>query len=159
MAWTQVYDPVGGAVVSALLAAIPLFSLFYMLAVRRAKGHYAALVAVALSFILAVAVWGMPFGTAVGALTYGVAFGLFPIIWIVVTAVWVYNMTVESGEFEFIKESLARLTDDRRLQAIFIAFAFGSFLEGTAGFGTPVAITAAMLAGLGFRPLYAPASV
>lgn len=155
MAWTQVYDPVGGAVVSALLAAIPLFSLFYMLAVRRAKGHYAALVAVALSFILAVAVWGMPFGTAVGALTYGVAFGLFPIIWIVVTAVWVYNMTVESGEFEFIKESLARLTDDRRLQAIFIAFAFGSFLEGTAGFGTPVAITAAMLAGLGFRPLYA----
>ncbi|WP_417038552.1 L-lactate permease, partial [Desulfovibrio legallii] len=155
MAWTQVYDPVGGAVVSALLAAIPLFSLFYMLAVRRAKGHYASLVAVALSFILAVAVWGMPFGTAVGALSYGVAFGLFPIIWIVVTAVWVYNMTVESGEFEYIKESLARLTDDRRLQAIFIAFAFGSFLEGTAGFGTPVAITAAMLAGLGFRPLYA----
>ncbi len=155
MAWTQVYDPVGGAVVSALLAGIPLISLFYMLAVRRAKGHYAAVLAVALSFILAVAVWGMPFGTALGALSYGAAFGLFPIIWIVITAVWVYNVTVESGEFEYIKESLARLTDDRRLQAIFIAFAFGSFIEGTAGFGTPVAITAAMLVGLGFRPLYA----
>ena len=155
MAWTQVYDPVGGAVVSALLAGIPLISLFYMLAVRRAKGHYAAALAVTLSFILAVAVWGMPFGTALGALSYGAAFGLFPIVWIVITAVWVYNMTVESGEFEYIKESLARLTDDRRLQAIFIAFAFGSFIEGTAGFGTPVAITAAMLVGLGFRPLYA----
>ena len=155
MAWTQVYDPVGGAVVSALLAGIPLISLFYMLAVRRAKGHYAAVLAVALSFVLAVAVWGMPIGTALGALSYGAAFGLFPIIWIVITAVWVYNMTVESGEFEYIKESLARLTDDRRLQAIFIAFAFGSFIEGTAGFGTPVAITAAMLVGLGFRPLYA----
>ena len=155
MAWTQVYDPVGGAVVSALLAGIPLISLFYMLAVRRAKGHYAAALAVILSFALAVAVWGMPFGTALGALSYGAAFGLFPIIWIVITAVWVYNMTVESGEFEYIKESLARLTDDRRLQAIFIAFAFGSFIEGTAGFGTPVAITAAMLVGLGFRPLYA----
>ena len=155
MAWTQVYDPVGGAVVSALLAGIPLISLFYMLAVRRAKGHYAAALAVTLSFVLAVAVWGMPFGTALGALSYGAAFGLFPIVWIVITAVWVYNMTVESGEFEYIKESLARLTDDRRLQAIFIAFAFGSFIEGTAGFGTPVAITAAMLVGLGFRPLYA----
>ena len=131
MAWTQVYDPVGGAVVSALLAGIPLISLFYMLAVRRAKGHYAAVLAVALSFILAVAVWGMPVGTALGAFTYGAAFGLFPIIWIVITAVWVYNMTVESGEFEYIKESLARLTDDRRLQAIFIAFAFGSFIEGS----------------------------
>ena len=128
MAWTQVYDPVGGAVVSALLAGIPLISLFYMLAVRRAKGHYAAVLAVALSFVLAVAVWGMPIGTALGALSYGAAFGLFPIIWIVITAVWVYNMTVESGEFEYIKESLASLTDDRRLQAIFIASAFGSFI-------------------------------
>ena len=122
MMWTQVYNPTGNAVLSALLAAIPLFALFYMLAVRRSKGHYAAAVAVVLSAI---------------------------------TAVWVYNMTVESGEFEYLKQSLANLTDDRRLQAIFIAFAFGAFLEGTAGFGTPVAITAAMLVGLGFKPLYA----
>ena len=115
MAWTQVYDPVGGAVLSALVAGIPLISLFYMLAVRRSKGHYAAAVAVILSLILAVAVWGMPAGTAFSALVFGSAFGIFPIVWIVITAVWVYNMTVESGEFEYIKESLARLTDDRRL--------------------------------------------
>ena len=92
---------------------------------------------------------------AISSTLNGAAFGLFPIVWIVITAVWVYNMTVESGEFEIIKDSLARLTDDRRLQALFIAFAFGAFLEGTAGFGTPVAITAAMLAGIGFNPLYA----
>ena len=155
MAWTQVYDPAGGALLSALCAAVPLIALFYMLAVRRAKGHHAAGAAVVLSFALAVLVWGMPATTAFSSFLYGAAFGLFPIVWIVVTAVWVYNMTVESGEFEYIKQSLARLTDDRRLQAIFIAFAFGSFIEGTAGFGTPVAITAAMLVGLGFKPLYA----
>ncbi len=153
--WTQVYNPTGNAVFSALLAAIPLFALFYMLAVRRSKGHYAAAVAVVLSAILSVFVWGMPMGTAASSFLYGAAFGLFPIVWIVVMAVWVYNMTVESGEFEYLKQSLANLTDDRRLQAIFIAFAFGAFLEGTAGFGTPVAITAAMLVGLGFKPLYA----
>ena len=142
MAWTQIYNPAGGALLSALLAGIPLFALFYMLAVRRAKGHYAAATAVILSFLLAVLVWGMPVGTAFSSLIYGAAFGLFPIIWIVITAVWVYNMTVESGEFEHIKQSLARLTDDRRLQAIFIAFAFGSFIEGTAGFTAPVAFGA-----------------
>ncbi len=155
MAWTQVYDPAGSALLSALLAGIPLIVLFYMLAIRRSKGHHAAIVAVILSFALAIFVWQMPAATAVSSFIYGAAFGLFPIIWIVVTAVWVYNMTVESGEFEYIKQSLSRLTDDRRLQAIFIAFAFGSFIEGTAGFGTPVAITAAMLVGLGFKPLYA----
>lgn len=155
MPWTQVYDPVGHPLLSALLAALPLIALFYMLAIRRSQGHKAAAVAVILCFLLTIAVWRMPAGMAFSSLLYGMAFGLFPIIWIVVTAVWVYNMTVESGEFEHIKQSLARLTDDRRLQAIFIAFAFGSFLEGTAGFGTPVAITAAMLVGLGFQPLYA----
>ena len=97
----------------------------------------------------------MPVGLAVSATLNGMAFGIFPIVWIVVTAIWVYNMTVESGEFEIIKNSLACITDDRRLQALFIAFAFGSFIEGTAGFGTPVAITAAMLVGLGFQPVYA----
>lgn len=155
MAWTQIYDPVNSKLFSALLAAIPLFILFYMLAARRAKGHVAAVVGLAGAFLLAWLVWGMPLGTAVSSVLYGAAYGIFPIVWIVITAVWVYNMTVESGEFEIIKDSLARLTDDRRLQAIFIAFAFGSFIEGTAGFGTPVAITAAMLVGLGFNPLYA----
>lgn len=154
MAWTQVYNPVVNEVVSACVAAIPLVVLLYMLAVKRAKGHYAALAGLAAAFIIAVAVWRMPVVTAISSVGLGVVNGLFPIIWIVITAVWVYNMTVESGEFEIIKDSLARVTPDRRLQTIFIAFAFGSFLEGTAGFGTPVAITAAMLAGLGFNPLY-----
>ena len=156
MVWPQVYDPVGGSpLLSALVAAIPLFALFYMLAFRNAKGHHAACVAVVLALLCAIFAFHMPVSLAASSFVYGVCFGLFPIIWIVITAVWVYNMTVESGDFEYIKVSIAQLTDDRRLQAIFIAFAFGSFLEGTAGFGTPVAITAAMLAGLGFKPLYA----
>ncbi|WP_302984025.1 L-lactate permease, partial [Bilophila wadsworthia] len=102
MAWTQVYDPAGSVVLSALSAAIPLMVLFYMLAIRRAKGHVAAIVGLAVAFVLAVALWGMPFGTAVSSVAYGMANGLFPIVWIVITAVWVYNMTVESGEFEII---------------------------------------------------------
>jgi lactate permease len=159
--WTQVYDPlknlVGGPdyILSALVAGIPLYILFYMLAVKRSPGHKAAIAGTAAAVILAIVVWHMPVSLAISSTLNGCLFGLFPIIWIVVTAVWIYNMTVESGEFEIIKQSLAALTDDRRLQAIFIAFAFGSFIEGTAGFGTPVAITAAMLAGLGFTPLYA----
>ena len=160
--WTQVYDPLGKLasglpeyLLSALVAAIPLYLLFYMLAFKRTPGHKAALVGTTSAVLLAIAVWGMPASLAISATANGMLLGLFPIVWIVITAVWVYNMTVESGEFEIIKESLAALTDDRRLQAIFIAFAFGAFIEGTAGFGTPVAITAAMLAGLGFNPIYA----
>lgn len=160
--WIQVYDPLKSVfpgmpeyLLSALVAGIPLYILFYMLAVKRTAGHKAALAGTASALLLAIFVWGMPAGPAVSSTVMGACFGLFPIVWIVITAVWVYNMTVESGEFEIIKNSLASLTDDRRLQAIFIAFAFGSFIEGTAGFGTPVAITAAMLVGLGFNPLYA----
>ncbi len=160
--WVQAYDPLGSVVTffpqylfSALIAAIPLCLLFYMLAVKRTAGHKAAFIGTLSAVLLAIFVWGMPAPLAVNATVMGACFGLFPIVWIVITAVWVYNMTVESGEFEIIKNSLASLTDDRRLQAIFIAFAFGSFIEGTAGFGTPVAITAAMLVGLGFNPLYA----
>lgn len=155
MPWVQNYITVGGSTIgSACVAAIPLLILFYMLAVRKAKGHIAAALALIGALIVAVAVWGMPVGLAVSSTLNGMAFGLFPIVWIVVTAVWVYNMTVESGEFEIIKDSLARLTDDRRLQALLIAFAFSCFIEGTAGFGTPVAIAAAMLVGLGFTPLW-----
>lgn len=126
-----------------------------MLGVKRVKGHIAAIAGLGSAVLLAIAVWGMPAGLAISATLNGAMYGIFPIVWIVVTAIWVYNMTVESGEFEIIKNSLASITDDRRLQAIFIAFAFGSFIEGTAGFGTPVAITAAMLVGLGFNPVYA----
>ncbi|MDR1856363.1 MAG: lactate permease LctP family transporter [Desulfovibrio sp.] len=158
--WTQIYDPLKVAsapeyLVSALVAAIPLYILFYMLAIKRTAGHWAAFAGTLAAILLAIFVWKMPAGLAINSTIYGACFGLFPIIWIVITAVWIYNMTVESGEFEIIKNSLASMTDDRRLQAIFIAFAFGSFIEGTAGFGTPVAITAAMLVGLGFKPLYA----
>jgi lactate permease len=155
MTWVQQYQPLGSVAVSALVAGIPLYMLFYMLAVKRMAGHKAAFAATAAAVILAIAAWGMPVDLALDATLYGMAVGIFPIIWIVITAIWVYNMTVESGEFNIIKNSLAQITDDRRLQAIFIAFAFGSFIEGTAGFGTPVAITAAMLVGLGFKPLYA----
>jgi len=160
--WTQGYDPLGSLIsgmpeyfLSALVAGIPLYLLFYLLAFRRTPGHISAFVGTSSAVLLAILVWGMPVPLALNATLYGALFGLFPIVWIVITAVWVYNMTVESGEFEIIKESLAALTDDRRLQAILVAFAFGAFIEGTAGFGTPVAITAAMLAGLGFNPLYA----
>lgn len=155
MSWVQQYQPLGSVALSALVAGIPLYMLFYMLAVKRMAGHKAAFAATVTAVLLAIFAWGMPASLAIDATLYGMAFGLFPIVWIVVTAIWVYNMTVESGEFTIIKNSLAQITDDRRLQAIFIAFAFGSFIEGTAGFGTPVAITAAMLVGLGFNPLYA----
>jgi lactate permease len=154
--WKQIYMPFGDSyLLPALVAAIPLAILFIMLAVMRKPGHKAAFVATAAALLLAIFAWGMPVKLAVSATILGAIFGLFPIVWIVITAIWIYNMTVESGEFEIIKSSLASITDDRRLQAIFIAFAFGSFIEGTAGFGTPVAITAAMLVGLGFNPLYA----
>ena len=155
MTWVQTYDPLGNIVVSALVAAIPLFIILFMLGVQRAKGHVAAAFGLTSAVLVAIFAWGMPAGYAINSVLYGAAFGIFPIVWIVVTAIWVYNMTVESGEFEIIKNSLASITDDRRLQALFIAFAFGSFIEGTAGFGTPVAITAAMLTGLGFNPIYA----
>ena len=161
MIWAQAYDPLEkmlgttGYLLSALIAGIPLYILFYMLAVKRVAGHKAAFFGTIAAVILAIAVWRMPTVLAINATVKGACFCLFPIVWIIVTAVWIYNMTVESGEFEIIKNSLASMTDDRRLQAIFIAFAFGSFIEGTAGFGTPVAITAAMLVGLGFNPLYA----
>ena len=155
MTWVQAYNPLGNITLSALVAAIPLFVLLYMLGVKRVKGHIAAAVGLTSAVLLAIIVFGMPAGLAISATLNGAMYGIFPIVWIVVTAIWVYNMTVESGEFEIIKNSLASITDDRRLQAIFIAFAFGSFIEGTAGFGTPVAITAAMLVGLGFNPIYA----
>ena len=155
MNWVQVYNPLNNMLLSALVAAIPLILVLYMLGIRRAKGHQAALLGTGSAIVVAIVVWGMPVSMAISATLNGMMYGIFPIVWIVVTAIWVYNMTVESGEFEIMKNSLASVTDDRRLQAVLIAFAFGSFIEGTAGFGTPVAITSAMLVGLGFNPVYA----
>lgn len=155
MTWTQVYDPMGSLALSALIAAIPMVIIFYLLAIRRTPGQIAGAAAVASAVLIAVLVYKMPVGTALTATAMGAMYGVFPIFWIVITAIFIYNMTVETGQFEIIKNSIATITDDRRLQALLIAFAFGAFLEGSAGFGTPVAISAGMLVGLGFNPLYA----
>jgi lactate permease len=155
--YTQTYRPVGNLAISALIAGIPLYILLFMLAVKRASGHKAAIPAAVAALALAIFCWRMPAGLAVSAALYGAAFGLFPVVWILLAAVWFHKLTVESGGFEIIKNCLNSITEDRRLQAILIAFAFGSFLEGAVGFGAPVAVTAAVLAGLGFDPLYAAA--
>jgi lactate permease len=151
MPWSPSIAPLGSIGLSALAAAIPLAVLFGLLAWGRLPGWSPAFAAAAAAFAAAVAVWGMPAGTAISAGLQGAATGLFPIIWIVVSALWVHSLAVASGQFEVIRRTLASITTDRRLQALFIAFAFGAFLEGAAGFGTPVAISAAMLVSLGFE--------
>ncbi|HVO39555.1 MAG TPA: lactate permease LctP family transporter [Spirochaetia bacterium] len=151
MGWTQVYAPLANLAVSALTAAVPLAVVFVLLASGKVPGWAAALASLVCAFSLAVGVWRMPAVSAVFSALYGVAFAILPILWIVVSALWVHELCVESGQFEVIRTTLASITSDRRLQALFIAFAFGAFLEGAAGFGTPVAITVAMLVGLGFE--------
>lgn len=154
--WIQNYTAVGGSLaLSALVAAIPILFLFWALAIKRMKGHIAGLATVLVTLLVAVIAFRMPVGLAVSSTLYGALNGLFPIGWIVLTAVFLYNLTVEAGQFEIIRNSVASLTDDRRLQALLIAFCFSAFLEGAAGFGTPVAIAAAILIGLGFEPMYA----
>ncbi len=155
MTWTQVFDPFSNIGLSALVASIPVLFLFWALAYKKMKGHLAAVGAVILGLIVAIFAYGMPAKLAFLAFLDGALFGIFPVCWIVVTALFIYNLSVKTGQFEVIKNSLASITNDRRMQALLIAFSFGAFLEGAAGFGTPVAITAAMLAGLGFNPLYA----
>jgi len=155
MTWIQNYNPLNSLGISALVAGIPLYILFYLLAIRRTPGHIAALVSVVAALLVAIFAWSMPADLAINSFFFGVIFSIFPIIWIIIAAIWVYNMTVDAGEFEIIKSSLSQITPDRRLQALFIAFAFGAFIEGTSGAGTPVAITASMLVGLGFQPMYA----
>ncbi len=156
MPWIQSYTPIAGSLgMSALVAAIPLVVIFVCLAVMKMKAHKAALLSVASAFAIAVTVWGMPAKLTALAFGQGAAFGLFPVFYIVLTTLFLYNITVKGGQFEIIRASLAGLTADRRIQALLIAFCFGAFIEGAAGFGTPVAIAGATLVGLGFRPLYA----
>jgi lactate permease len=155
MTWNMVQDPAGNVALSALVAAVPLAFLFWALAVKRMKGHITALGAAAIGIAVAVVGFKMPAKLAFLATFDGMLFGLWPVAWIVVTAVFLYNLSVKTGQFEILKNSLASITDDRRLQALLIAFSFGAFLEGAAGFGAPVAISGAMLVGLGFQPLYA----
>ncbi len=152
----QTYQPVADSILlSALVAGLPLYVLFVMLAILRLPAWLCALTAMLTAFVLGWLVWGMPFGISVGTATEGMAFGLWPISWIVLNAVFFHNLTVASGDFDVIKRSLTRLTTDRRLQTLLVAFSFGALLEGIAGFGAPVAITASILASLGFEPVSA----
>ena len=156
MPWTQNYAALGNSLgLTALAVSLPIFYLFWALAVKRMKGHIAGSTTLLFTIIDVILVYKMPLGVAVSASLLGILNGLFPIAWIIVTAVFLYNLTVEAGQFEIIKSSIASLSSDRRLQALLIAFSFGAFLEGAAGFGTPVAISGAILIGLGFEPLYA----
>lgn len=153
--WNQVYLPLGGVGWSALAAGAPIILFFVSLAVLRLKGHVAGALTLALALVIAIAVYGMPAERAFASAAYGFAYGLWPIAWIIVTAVFLYKIVVKSGQFDVIRSSIVALTDDQRLQMLLIGFSFGAFLEGAAGFGVPVAITAALLVGLGFNPLYA----
>src|SRR5438128_12654494 len=156
LAFHQTYQPVGDNIVlSAIVAAAPLFVLFIMLALLRLPAWMAALTAMLSAGVLAAIVWGMPLGLTVSATTEGMAFGLWPISWIVLNAVFFHNLTVASGDFDVIRRSLTRLTEDRRVQALIVAFGFGALMEGIAGFGAPVAISAAILASPGFEPISA----
>ena len=154
----QIYNPVGGSVLwSAAVASLPPLLLAVLLAWLRVVPWKSAIAAAVAAFTLAWLVWGMPFTLTLAAATHGMAYGLWPISWIVVSAVFFYNLTVESGDFDVLRRSLSRLTGDRRIQLLLVAFCFGALIEGIAGFGAPVAITASMLAGLGFEPIMAAA--
>ncbi|QBF28586.1 L-lactate permease [Pseudomonas tructae] len=153
--WQQLYSPLGSLGLSALAAVIPIVFFFLALAVFRLKGHVAGSITLGLSILVAIFAFQMPADMALAAAGYGFAYGLWPIAWIIVAAVFLYKLTVKSGQFEVIRSSVLSITDDQRLQVLLIGFCFGAFLEGAAGFGAPVAITAALLVGLGFNPLYA----
>ncbi len=153
--WIQHYDPCGNVFLSALLAALPIFVLLGLLALFHVQAHIAALAGLLVSLAVAVGLYHMPATLALAAAFNGAAYGLFPIGWIVLAAIFVYDISVHTGQFDVLKRSIATIADDRRVQVLLIAFSFGAFIEGAAGFGTPVAISAAMLIGLGFKPLQA----
>jgi len=155
MAWHQVYDPLGNGFLSTLVAALPIAILLGGLALVRLRAHVAALLGLAAAFLVAVAAFGMPAAMAARTAVLGAAYGLFPIGWIILNVIFLYDLTCEKGHFAVMRESLTGITRDRRLQLLLIAFSFGAFFEGAAGFGTPVAVTAAILIGLGFAPLTA----
>jgi lactate permease len=155
MPWPQRYDPFGSQILSTLVALAPVVLLLGLLASRRVRAEWAAVAGLAASIAVAVVAIGMPAGMAVRAALMGAAYGLFPIGWILLNVLFLYRLTVEQGAFDVLQRSIAQLTADKRLQLVLIAFSFGAFFEGAAGFGTPVAVTAALLIGLGFAPLEA----
>ncbi|MBJ8026489.1 L-lactate permease [Bacillus cereus group sp. N21] len=153
--WTQVYNPFGNIWISAAVALIPIIFFFLALAVFRMKGYVAGFITVVLTILVALFAYKMPFTMAMAATGYGFLYGLWPIAWIIVMSVFLYKISVKTGQFDVIRASVLSITNDHRLLVILIGFSFGAFLEGAAGFGAPVAITAALLAGLGLNPLYA----
>ncbi len=154
--YTQTYDPLGGSLgLSSIVAVLPLVVLFVLLGVVRMRAWLASLIGLVVALVVAIAFYSMPVGDALNSGLLGAAFGFFPIMWIVINAIWVYNLTVETGHFDVLRRSFASISDDQRVQAIIIAFCFGALMEALAGFGTPVAISSVMLIALGFRPLKA----
>ena len=154
--YEQVYDPIGESLgLSSIFAALPLLTLFVLLGGFKLKAQWASLISLAVALAVALLVYDMPIGQALNSALLGAAFGLFPIMWIVVNAIWIYNMTVASGHFEVLRRSFSSISDDQRVQAVIIAFCFGALLEALAGFGTPVAICSVMLIALGFSPIKA----
>ncbi len=157
MPWTQVYDPLGHWQLSTLIAGLPIIVLLTLLAGLRVKPHLSALAGALTALLAAMFVFHMPAQLAGMSFVYGVGFGLLKIAWIVVAAVYLYDISVETGKFEIMKYSVAGITADRRLQLLLVAFCFGAFIEGAAGFGAPVAIAGAFMIGLGFKPFHAAA--
>jgi lactate permease len=157
MQWTQVYDPVGHWWLSTVIAALPIVVLFTLLAAFKVKPHWCAMAGALTAVTVAIIFFKMPLALAAMSFGFGVAFGLLKIAWIVLAAVYLYDISVEAGQFEIMKESVAGITSDRRLQVLLVAFCFGAFIEGAAGFGAPVAIAGAFMIGLGFKPFHAAA--
>jgi len=155
MIWSQIYDPFGNLMLSSIVAAIPVLVLLGAIGIFEIRAHVAAILGLATALLVAIVAFGMPVGSASMAAVYGAAFGLMPIGWIILNVIFLYQLTSEKGEFAVLQRSISAISDDRRLQLLFIAFCLGAFFEGAAGFGTPVAVTAAMLIGLGFTPLAA----
>jgi len=157
MTWTQVYDPFGHWWLSTLVAALPIIVLLGLLAGLKVRPHWCAIAGATTAVLCAIFVFGMPTKLAFASLLYGSAFGLLKIVWIVIAAVFLYDISVETGQFEIMKQTVAAITPDRRLQLLLVAFCFGAFIEGAAGFGAPVAIAGAFMIGLGFKPFHAAA--
>ena len=155
MIWSQNYDPLAHTVASTILAAIPVVVLLAAMALFRIRIHFAAGLALITALVIAIFGFGMPWKLATASAVYGAAYGLFPIAWIILNLLFLYQLTVVSGRFDLFRQHLAILAPDPRIQLVLVAFCFGAFFEGAAGFGTPVAVTAAILIGLGFSPLAA----
>src|SRR3954466_11738294 len=154
--YKQVLDPVGDSLfVSAIFAALPVITLFVLLGGLKLKAHLAALASLVIALLVALIVYSMPVGQALDAAVLGACFGLFPIMWIVWNAIWIYNMTDLTGHFAVLRRSFTSISDDQRIQAVIIAFSFGALIEALAGFGTPVAISSVMLVAVGFKPIKA----